>query len=89
MALPPVDVGAVNAIEAVVLPAVATSDVGAPGTVYGVTETDDEADPVPAALTALSKIVYVVPFVKPVIETGDVVCAGENAVYVEPLFVEY
>jgi hypothetical protein len=39
-----------------------------------------EASPAPAALTAFKKILYVVPFVKPEIDTGLEVIAGENAV---------
>ena len=53
MALPPVEVGVLNATLAWALPAVATGLVGAPGTVIGVTA-DDAAEPTefPTALVA-------------------------------------
>jgi hypothetical protein len=50
--VPPFDVGAVNAIDAEALPAVATKLVGAPGVVRGVTDTADDTVPVPAVFTA-------------------------------------
>ncbi len=50
------------------LPAVAVTPVGAPGTVTGVTEADDaEAVLVPAAFVAVTVTVYAVPLVNPVI----------------------
>ncbi len=53
MALPPVEVGAVNATLAWAFPAVATGLVGAPGTVNGVTAADAaEATEFPTALVA-------------------------------------
>lgn len=78
-----------NATDAVVLPAVATRDVGIPGTVYGVAETVVDDGPTVVDVTALKAIVYVVPVVKPVIETGDAVSAGEKAVNVMPPSIEY
>ena len=62
---PPSFVGAVHVNETCVLPAVPDTDVGAPGVVTGVTpdETIDVA-PVPAALIALTRNVYAVPFTK-------------------------
>jgi hypothetical protein len=51
--LPPLFVGAVQLTVAVVLPAVAVTAVGAPGSAFGVTALDgDEAGPVPLALVA-------------------------------------
>jgi hypothetical protein len=55
----------------------------------GVTLTDDDAVPAPAAFTAFNWTEYVVPFVKPVIVIGLVVSEGLNAVNVDPPFVEY
>jgi hypothetical protein len=52
---PPLLTGAVKATEASVLPGVATGEVGAPGTVAGVTaEVAEEAEPVPTALVAVT-----------------------------------
>jgi hypothetical protein len=53
---PPFDVGAVNAIDAEALPAVATKLVGAPGVVRGITDTAVDAVPVPAVFTARNLI---------------------------------
>ena len=53
MALPP-SAPAVKAMLAVVLPGVATRLAGADGVVRGVTVTDDEVAPAPAAFTARS-----------------------------------
>jgi hypothetical protein len=54
---PPFDVGAVKAIDAEALPAVATKLVGAPGAVVrGVTDTAVDAVPVPAVFTARNLI---------------------------------
>jgi hypothetical protein len=65
-------------------PAVATSDMGAPGVVYGVDVTLLDAALDPMALMALRRMVYAVPLVSPVITIGDVVDAGEGTVYVAP-----
>ena len=55
MADPPVEVGMVQLTVACALPAVAVTEVGVPGTVTGVTELEAvEADPVPAALVAVT-----------------------------------
>jgi hypothetical protein len=71
IALPPVDVGAVNATLAWALPGVAVAPVGAPGTVAGVTLADGaDAGPVPAELVAVTVNVYGVPFVRPVTVIG-------------------
>ena len=51
MALPPL-LGATKAIEACPAPAVATTEVGAPGTVNGVAVNTDEEAPAPAVLLA-------------------------------------
>ena len=60
--------------------------VGAPGVVTGITA-DDAVDvaPVPAALVALTRNVYAVPFVKPVtVADAEVEVPSANTVYVEP-----
>lgn len=63
--------GAVKLIVACVLLAVAVTEVGAPGTVAGVTEFDavDETL-VPTAFVAVTVNVYAVPFVRPVTVIG-------------------
>ena len=65
---PPLEPGAVQAtVTDVALAIVAVPIVGAPGTVFGVTEADalDKLD-VPAEFVAVVLNVYAVPFVKPV-----------------------
>jgi hypothetical protein len=49
---PPFDVGAVKAIDAEALPAVAVKLVGAPAVVRGVTDTAVDTVPDPAVFTA-------------------------------------
>ena len=72
MGLPPLEPGALKVMVACVLPAVANGDVGASGTVAGVTELDEtDAKPVPAAFVAVTVKVYAVPFVKPVTVIGE------------------
>lgn len=64
---PPLDAGALNAIDALALPAVADPTVGAPGTVDGVTPFDAaDAALAPIALLALTVKVYAVPLLRPV-----------------------
>jgi hypothetical protein len=74
--LPPLLIGATNATLAEALPAVATTAVGGPGTVFGtagVTAVDaTEATELPTALVATTLKVYAVPFVKPVTFMGEV-----------------
>ena len=66
---PPVFAGAVKVTEALASPAEATTFVGAPGTVEGVTELDgDDCDEVPIPLVAVTLKVYASPFVSPVAE---------------------
>jgi hypothetical protein len=52
---PPVEVEALKAMLALASPAVATTLLGALGTVAGITETVPEAVPLPAALVALTE----------------------------------
>ena len=67
IALPPLLAGTVQLTAADPTPAVATTPVGASGTVIGVTAADAwDAGPVPAAFTAATVNVYEVPFVRPV-----------------------
>ena len=72
IALPPLLAGAVNATDALALPAVAVPIVGAPGTVpTGVTLFDAaDAAPVPMAFVAFTVKVYAVPLVNPVMLIG-------------------
>lgn len=71
MVAPPVELGAVKAMLALALPAVAVPMVGAPGTVTvvvvppGVTEAAPEDALVPLALVAVTVQLYVKPLVKP------------------------
>jgi len=71
----PLPAGAIHDTVAEVLPAVAVTPVGAPGTVAGVTEFD-AVDPalVPTTLVAVTLNVYAVPLVSPV--TDRVVAGG-------------
>jgi hypothetical protein len=55
MAEPPVEVEALKAMLALALPAVATTLLGALGTVAGVTDTVPEATLLPALLVALTE----------------------------------
>jgi len=67
MTLPPF-AGAVQATVAEAFPAVAVTAVGAAGTVAGVTAVEAvDAAPVPTAFVAVTRKVYAVPFVNPVI----------------------
>ena len=43
----------------------------------------------PEVLTVFNPTLYVVPFVKPEINTGLAVCAGLNGINVVPPFIEY
>jgi hypothetical protein len=88
--VPPADVPAVNdSVAAVVLVATTESADGTPDTPAGVTEIADDAALIPSWLMDFRRIEYVVPLVSPVMETGDVACAGENDVYVLPPSSEY
>ena len=70
---PPVFVGAVKEIDALASPAEATTFVGAPGTVAGITELDgDDCDEVPIPFVAFTLKVYASPFDSPVIEQVSV-----------------
>jgi hypothetical protein len=64
-ALPPLP-GGVHETVAERLPAIATTLVGALGTVAGVTEFETPAGPVPATLLAATSRVYAVPLLSPV-----------------------
>ena len=65
--------------------AAALTDVGAPGTVAGVTATV-ESTLGPAALVATTEQLYVVPLVRPVTVSGEVVRRREAArVYTSPV----
>ena len=85
IAEPPLLDGAVQVKATCALPAIPATDVGAPGTVRGVTEPDAvETVPVPAAFVALTRNVYAVPFVKPVTVALAVVdVPSANTVHVE------
>jgi hypothetical protein len=73
--LPPLFVGATNATLAEAFPAVATTPVGAPGTIIvavGVTAVEAaEAAELPTELVATTVKVYAVLFVKPVTFIGE------------------
>jgi hypothetical protein len=89
MADPPIFVGAVNAMLTDKFPGVDTSDVGSFGIARGVAVTPLDTIPYPAELIAFKYTVYAVEFERPVKKIGDVVCAGEQSVYVVPLSIEY
>ena len=88
IAAPPFE-PAVNDSNTEAFPGVATNDVGAAGTVRGVTDTADDAAPSPATFTARNLTLYELPFDRPVIVTGDDVTDGENAVQELPSSFEY
>ena len=95
-AAPPFDAGAVNAIDAEALPAVATNEVGAPAVVRGVTDTAADIAPAPTSFTARNFTLYAVPLTNAVvaserieIATGVVASVGLKAFHVVPLLVEY
>jgi hypothetical protein len=90
IALPPF-APALNEILADVVPiSLELSAVGAKGTTLDVvTETDDELAPLPFAFTARITTEYVVPPLRPLIVTGELVVAGLKDVNVLPPFVEY
>jgi hypothetical protein len=72
IAAPPFDTGAPKLTVACVLPAVADTEVGAPGTVRGVTLFDGaEGALTPAMFVAVTVNVYAVPLVRPVTVMGD------------------
>ena len=86
----PFDAGALQVSETCVFAGVATTEVGAPGVVYGVAafETVD-ALPVPAAFTALTRKVYEVPGVNPVtVALVKVEVPSAKVLQVDPL-LEY
>ena len=79
---PPSDPGALQETVAWASPAVAATEVGAPGAVAGVTAAEaDEAAEVPAELVAVTVKVWPVPLARPVIVH---VVAGAAAVQVAP-----
>jgi hypothetical protein len=88
-ALPPVDAGAENTTDNVRCPGVTDEIAGAPGVVNGVPDTAVAAVPEPTAFTARTETWYVVPLVRPVMESGLVDDDGVRAVHVVPLSVEY
>jgi len=64
---PPLDDGATHVTVAWALPGAATTPVGDPGSVAGVTDADAlEGELVPIAFFAVTVNVYAVPFVSPV-----------------------
>lgn len=87
--LPPVEPG-VNPTEKLLLVILdEDNDVGADGAVEArVTEVAFDALEFPAELMAFILILYVEPFVSPEIVKGLVVCAGLNAVNVDPPLIE-
>ncbi|HEY0871507.1 MAG TPA: hypothetical protein VGD55_14005 [Acidothermaceae bacterium] len=74
IAAPPFVVGALNATDAVVSPAVAATPVGADGDVLGVTALlGADATPVPMPFIAVTVKVYAVPLVSPDTVIGELV----------------
>ncbi|CAB4616159.1 unannotated protein [freshwater metagenome] len=70
----------VKAMVADAFRAVAESEVGAAGSTRGVAVTATDAVPAPNTLTGRNLIEYAVPFVRPMMDTGDVASAGLSAV---------
>jgi hypothetical protein len=72
IALPPFEPGADQLTVTISSPGMPDTEVGAPGTVRGVTaEEAEEAEPVPTALVAVTVKVYDVPLVRPVTTIGE------------------
>jgi hypothetical protein len=89
IAAPPLFVGAAKESEIDWFPGVATALLTAPGVVAGVPTAEAiDAVPEPTAFIARSFIVYSVPFVKPVMVTGEEMPA-EVAAQVRPPLSEY
>jgi len=84
IAEPPVSPGADHDNDTWALPAVPERPVGAPGVVTGTAAAVPEADPVPTALIADTRNVYVVPFTRPV-ATYDVTADPVSATTVDQL----
>ena len=91
IALPPLLAGAVQVTFDCRAPVDADTDVGAFGSVKGVTEEEFvEYDPVPTVFFAATLNTYAVPFVNPVTVTDvDVDTVSANVVHVLPLLLEY
>ena len=91
IAEPPVLAGATHVTARLVLPLVATTDVGLPGTVAGVAGAElADARPEPTAFLAITLITYAVPLVRPVtVRDGTVDTGWMKFVHVEPLLLEY
>ena len=93
IAEPPLFSGAVHDTAIEVPVAVAVTDRGADGVPTGVVPMDGTirgvAAPAPAEFTALSRMPYAVPLVRPVMTSGLAVDDGERAIHVSPLSVEY
>ena len=82
---PPLLAGALHVRDTDALPAVPATEVGALGTVRGVTADDVPVAPVPAALVALTRNVYAVPFAKPVtVAEADVDVPSANTAHDTP-----
>jgi hypothetical protein len=78
IATPPLLVGGPKLTVAIRLPPAAETEVGAPGTVPGITLFDAaDAGPVPAELVAVTVNVYAVPLVRPPTTSG---LAGPDAI---------
>ncbi len=67
---PPLDAGTLQETSAEFVSETAATEVGAPGTVRGAVDAGTEGAPDPIALSARSRTLYAVPFVKPLIENG-------------------
>ena len=83
--------GAVHVTASWVLPLVATTDVGLPGTVAGVAGAElADGRLIPTAFRAITLITYAVPLVRPVTVHEVAVDTGWTKVFhVEPLLLEY
>jgi hypothetical protein len=83
--------GAVHDTTAPEFSGLATTDVDAPGVVYGVTDAEfADSTPVPAALTAETRNTYAVPLVSPVtVADADTDVPSSNVVHDTPASDEY
>ena len=88
---PPLLAGATHVTARLALPLVATTAVGLPGTVAGVTVAElADGRLEPTVFLAITWITYAVPLIRPVTLHEVAVDTGSaNVVHVEPLLLEY
>jgi hypothetical protein len=89
MSAPPSSDGALHDKDTELLPAAPLGAAGAEGVVRGVPGATSLTGLNPVEVTMRSAIEYVVPLVRPVIESGLTVEVGDRVDHDSPLLVEY